>query len=38
VLQDLQYTDKVTLRHVRATIAAVDKQWILHILSVCLLH
>jgi hypothetical protein len=30
-----QATDKVTMRHVRVTIVAVDKP-VLHILSVCL--
>jgi hypothetical protein len=32
--QAMQYN--VTPRHVRATIAAVEKQQVLHILSVCL--
>jgi len=33
--QDRQYTYKVTFRRVRATFVAVEKQKILHILSVC---
>jgi hypothetical protein len=32
--QDRQCTCNVTLRHVRATIAAVEKQWALHNMSV----
>ena len=31
-----QCTYNVTLRRVRATIVVVDKQYVLHILSVCL--
>ena len=31
-----QCTYKVTLRHVRATIVAVEKQGVLHNLSVCI--
>jgi hypothetical protein len=34
--QDNQCTFKVTLRRVRATIVAVEKQSVLHIPSVCL--
>jgi len=34
--QDRKYTYDVTLRRVRATIFAVEKQKVLHILSVCL--
>ena len=34
--QDRQCTCNATLRHVRATIVAVEKQWILHTLSVCI--
>jgi hypothetical protein len=33
-MQDRQCTYNVTLRHVRETIVAVEKQWLLHILSV----
>jgi hypothetical protein len=33
--QDGQYTHNVTLRRVRATIVAVEKQWLLQNLSVC---
>ena len=34
--QDMQCTYNVTLRRVRATIVAVEKQWVLHNLSVCI--
>ena len=34
--QDRQCRNILTLRHVRATIVTVDKQQVLHILSVCL--
>ena len=34
--QDKQCTYNVTLRRVRATIVVVEKQWVLHILSVCI--
>ena len=34
--QDRQYTYNVTLRRVRATIIAVDKQQVLYNVSVCL--
>ena len=34
--QDRQCTCKLTLRRVRATISAVEKQQVLHIVSVCL--
>ena len=34
--QDRQCTYNITLRHVCVTIVAVEKQYILHILSVCL--
>jgi len=33
--QERQYSYNVTLRRVRATIVAVEKQYVLHILSVC---
>jgi hypothetical protein len=36
IQQDMQCTYRVTLRSVRTTIVAVEKQRILHILSVCL--
>ena len=35
-IQDRQCTYNVTLRRFRATIVAVEKQYVLHILSVCL--
>jgi hypothetical protein len=34
--QDSQFTDDVTLRRVRETTLAVEKQYVLRILSVCL--
>jgi len=34
--QDRQCTYNVTLRSVRATIVAVEKQWVLHNLGVCI--
>ena len=34
--QDGQCTSNVTLRRVRATFVAVEKQYLLHIVSVCL--
>ena len=34
--QENQYTDNVTLRRVRETTVTVEKQSVLHILSVCL--
>ena len=34
--QDRQWTHNITLRRVRAAIVAVEKQWILHNLSVCI--
>jgi hypothetical protein len=34
--QDSQYTYNVTLRHVRLTVVVVEKQYVLHIVSVCL--
>jgi hypothetical protein len=34
--QDRQYTYNVTFRHVRVTIVAMEKQLLIHILSVCL--
>ena len=34
--QDIQCTYNVTLRRVRASIVAVEKQWVLHNLSVCI--
>jgi hypothetical protein len=36
IQQDRQYTHNVTLRRVRATIVAMEKQYLLHVLSVCL--
>ena len=36
LIQDRQYTYNVTLRRVRATIFAVEKQRVLHKLSVCI--
>jgi len=33
--QDRQCTYNVTLRRVRTTIIAMEKQYVLHILSVC---
>ena len=35
-LQDMQFTCNVTLRRFRANIVAVEKEYVLHILSVCL--
>jgi len=35
-IKDMQYTYNVTLRRVRATIVVVEKQHVLHILSLCL--
>jgi len=34
--QDRQFIYSLTLRRVSVTIFAVEKQWVLHILSVCL--
>jgi hypothetical protein len=34
--QDRKYTCNVTLTQVSATIVAVEKQWVLHIVTVCL--
>ena len=34
--QDTQYTYNLTLRRVSLNIVAVEKQYVLHILSVCL--
>jgi hypothetical protein len=36
IKQDRQCTYNGTLRHVRVTTAAMEKQYVLHILSVCL--
>ena len=36
VQQDRQCTDDVKWRHVHATIVEVEKQYVLHIVSVCL--
>jgi hypothetical protein len=36
IQQDRQCTYNVTMRRVRATIVAVEKQWVLHNLSVCI--
>jgi len=36
IKQDQQCACNVTLRRVRATIVAVEKQYVLYILSVCL--
>jgi len=36
IKQDRQYTYKVTMKCTRATTVAVVKQYVLHILSVCL--
>jgi len=33
--EDRQCTYNITLRRVRATNVAVEKQWVLHSLSVC---
>ena len=35
IKQDRQFKYNVTLRRVRAPTAAVEKQWVLHNLSVC---
>jgi len=36
IKQDRQCTYNVTLRHVRATIVAVERQQVLYIVSLCL--
>jgi len=34
--QDRNCTNDVTKRRIRATIVVVEKQWVLHIVNVCL--